>query len=309
MTRRRLQLAQEYDPRSVEKVERLLELLAALARNPFLEKRLVLHGGTALNLFHLPRVVRLSVDIDLLYVGGVSREEMLQERDEVVGQLFAEARLLGYQVGTPKEDHAGITSRMNYRTRRDQIKVDLNSLDRVPVRGWATAWARPTLGAEVAFRCMQPSELAARKICALFGRIAVRDLYDLQYWRSFVESPGFPALAVYYYSLADSFPQRPLDSTVLDRFLSRQAEVERDLYPMLASTERPTVEELVSRVSPLLTLLSELDPEHREYLRLLAQENDYRPELLFRDSPEALEAARVSPRMEWKLHNLRSRTT
>jgi hypothetical protein len=42
---------------------------------------------------------------------------------------------------------------------------------------------------------------------------------------------------------------------------------------------------------------------------LLAEENDYRPDLLFGDSSEALEAARVSPRMEWKLQNLRSRAT
>jgi len=171
MTRPRLQLEQEFDPRSVEKVERLLELLEALARNAFLEKRLVLHGGTALNLFHLPRVMRLSVDIDLLYVGTVSREVMLQERDEVVGQLFAEARLLGYLVGTPKSDHAGLTSRMDYGDGRDQIKVDLNFLDRVPVRGWASAWAG-LLTSEVAFPCLTPSELVARKLCALFGRVA-----------------------------------------------------------------------------------------------------------------------------------------
>jgi predicted nucleotidyltransferase component of viral defense system len=308
MTRPRLQLEQEYDPRSVEKVERLLELLEALARNPFLEKRLVLHGGTALNLFHLPRVRRLSVDIDLLYVGAVSREAMLEERDEVVGQLFSEARLLDYHVGTPKEDHAGLTSRMSYGDGRDQIKVDLNFLDRVPVRGWATAWARP-LASEVAFACLQPSELAARKVCALFGRVAVRDLYDLQGWSSLSGDPAFAPLAVYYYSLADSFPQRPLDVSVLARFSGRQNDVERDLYPMLTATERPSVEELVSRVAPLFESLSQLAPEHGEYLRLLTEENDYRPGLLFGDYPEALEAARVSPRMEWKLQNLRSRPT
>jgi|BarGraIncu01122A_1022018.scaffolds.fasta_scaffold51987_2 hypothetical protein len=78
---------------------------------------------------------------------------------------------------------------------------------------------------------------------------------------------------------------------------------------MLPATERPSVEELVSQVASLLESLSRLAPEHREYLRLLAEENDYRPDLLFGDSSEALEAARVSPRMEWKLQNLRSRAT
>jgi hypothetical protein len=241
-------------------------------------------------------------------VGAVPREVLLEERDEVLGQLFSEARLLGYHAGTPKDDHAGITSRMDYGDGRDQIKVDLNFLDRVPVRGWATTLAEH-LAPVVAFACLQPSELVARKVCALFGRVAVRDLYDLQGWNGLVGDPAFAALVVYYYSLADSFPQRPLDVSVLDRFSSRQVDVERDLYPMLPATERPSVEELVSQVASLLESLSRLAPEHREYLRLLAEENDYRPDLLFGDSSEALEAARVSPRMEWKLQNLRSRAT
>lgn len=78
---------------------------------------------------------------------------------------------------------------------------------------------------------------------------------------------------------------------------------------MLAVGERPTVDDLISRAGPLIDSLSELAPEHREYLHLLGDENEYRPELLFGDSPEELQAARVSPRMEWKLRNLKSRAS
>ncbi len=244
--RPQIQLGEGYDQRSIEKVERLLELLQALQRNPFLEKRLVLHGGTALNLFHLPRIVRLSVDIDLLYVGSVLQVEMEAEREEVVSQLFAEARLIGYRIGTPKQDHAGMMVRMVYGSHQDHVKVDLNFLDRSPIRRWATVWAQPVAG-EVEFRCLMPTELVARKICALFG------------------------------------------------------------YPMLTAAERPTVESLIARAMPLIQSLSRLAPAHVEYLRLLGEENVYRPELLFGQEPEALGAAIASPRMEWKLKQLRRR--
>ena len=64
---------------ALEKVLRLLELLDGVRSHPFLKSRVVLKGGTALNLFVLD-VPRLSVDIDLNYTGAIDRETMLAER-------------------------------------------------------------------------------------------------------------------------------------------------------------------------------------------------------------------------------------
>lgn len=66
----------------LEKVIRLLALLDALRSHPFLKPRVVLKGGTALNLFVLD-VPRISVDIDLTYIGAADRETMLAERPKV----------------------------------------------------------------------------------------------------------------------------------------------------------------------------------------------------------------------------------
>jgi predicted nucleotidyltransferase component of viral defense system len=52
-------------PGTLEKVMRLLDMLQEIARDPVLSERLVLKGGTALNVFHLG-LDRLSVDIDLI---------------------------------------------------------------------------------------------------------------------------------------------------------------------------------------------------------------------------------------------------
>jgi predicted nucleotidyltransferase component of viral defense system len=66
----------------LEKVIHLIHLLEGFRSHPFLKDRLALKGGTALNLFvfDLPR---LSVDIDLNYVGSHEREVMLAERPKL----------------------------------------------------------------------------------------------------------------------------------------------------------------------------------------------------------------------------------
>jgi hypothetical protein len=63
----------------LEKVIHLLNLLEGFNSHPFLKGRLALKGGTALNLF-LFDVPRLSVDIDLNYIGAADRDTMMAER-------------------------------------------------------------------------------------------------------------------------------------------------------------------------------------------------------------------------------------
>ena len=58
---------------SLEKVSMLVRLLNLMATHPFPGPRVALKGGTALNLFvfELPR---LSVDVDVNYIGAADRE-------------------------------------------------------------------------------------------------------------------------------------------------------------------------------------------------------------------------------------------
>lgn len=74
--------ALSFRPEILEKVARLLSLLDAIRTHPHLRTRVALKGGTALNLFVFA-APRLSVDIDLNYIGGADRETMLAERPEI----------------------------------------------------------------------------------------------------------------------------------------------------------------------------------------------------------------------------------
>ncbi len=106
MTRPALTDAAGYQPQTVRKVERLLELLTEIGGHPYLGPRVRLHGGTALNIFHLG-MPRLSVDADLTYIGQVPRDKMLAERPELERALSTLGERLGYTVTTGKREHAG----------------------------------------------------------------------------------------------------------------------------------------------------------------------------------------------------------
>jgi predicted nucleotidyltransferase component of viral defense system len=64
---------------TLEKVLRLLDVPQAIAEDRDLKTRVALKGATALNVFYL-RLDRLSVDIDLNYVGAVDRVAMEADR-------------------------------------------------------------------------------------------------------------------------------------------------------------------------------------------------------------------------------------
>lgn len=97
----------------LEKVALLLQLLDAVRSHPFLKDKLVLKGGTALNLFIFD-VPRLSIDIDLNYVGAADRETMLAERPKVEEALQAVFSREGFTVRRVPTEHAGGKWQLRY---------------------------------------------------------------------------------------------------------------------------------------------------------------------------------------------------
>jgi predicted nucleotidyltransferase component of viral defense system len=98
---------------NLEKVLRLRELLIELHKHPFLRGKLVLKGGTALNLFYLD-LARLSVDIDLNYIAHTDREAVLRERPEIVRAIEQVAIGLGYKLQNGVDEHALREWYLNY---------------------------------------------------------------------------------------------------------------------------------------------------------------------------------------------------
>lgn len=103
-----------FQPRTIDKVERLLDLVDEMQRHPDLKGKLAMHGGTAINLFMLD-VPHLSVDIDVSYIGALSREEMLAERPAIERAVEEVGRGQGYSVSSSDGGHAGRTFVLQYR--------------------------------------------------------------------------------------------------------------------------------------------------------------------------------------------------
>lgn len=308
-----------YQPQTVEKVERLLELLAETGAHPYLGPRLRLHGGTALNIFHLS-LPRLSVDADLTYVGRVPKDEYEAERHAVERAMMALAESLGYTVTTSgKVEHSGRTLKLRYRygDERDLIKVDLIYLNRSPLLESETATCS-VCSPEISVTTLALPELIAGKTKALFDRPAIRDLYDV--YR--IQKDGLPVstargdgglyrlqrrVRIYYASLSMPFPC-PLSGSVVEKFASRAADLERELYPVLHAGDRQTLSTMMESAAGYIDEhVAPKEEEEEEYLRLMDEKSLYEPRLLFAEWPVVLERAERSPAAAWKVENLKKR--
>jgi predicted nucleotidyltransferase component of viral defense system len=165
----------------IEKVLHLLNLLDKLNRHPMLKGKWVLKGGTALNLFvfDLPR---LSVDIDLNYVGALEREAMLADRPKVEQAVQAVFSREGFTTKRVPTEHAGGKWRLSYQSYTGQsgnLEVDLNFMFRQPLWNIQSADSH-ALGDFQARNIALPDvhELAAGKLTALLARGQARDLFD-----------------------------------------------------------------------------------------------------------------------------------
>jgi predicted nucleotidyltransferase component of viral defense system len=170
-----------FNAATIEKVLHLLNLLNKLNSHSFLKGKLALKGGSAINLFVF-NIPRLSVDIDLNYIGAVDREKMLADRPKVEKALEAVFAREGFTVKRKPIEHAGGKWRLNYQSYTGlsgNLEVDLNFMFRQPL------WDLQSLDSQALgdflarnIPVLDIHELAAGKLAALFSRHQGRDLFD-----------------------------------------------------------------------------------------------------------------------------------
>lgn len=165
----------------VEKVLHLLNLLDALNSHPFLKGKWVLKGGTALNMFMLD-LPRLSMDIDLNYIGTLDREGMLMDRPKLEQAALAVFSREGFTTKRVPDEHAGGKWRLSYQSFTGQsgnLEVDLNFMFRQPLWNIQIADSHPFGDFQAkSIPVLDLHELAAGKLAALLARGQARDLFD-----------------------------------------------------------------------------------------------------------------------------------
>lgn len=165
----------------LEKVLLLMDLLTSFSNDHILKNNIVLKGGTALNLFHL-NLPRLSVDIDLNYIGEIEREKMLQARNTIEERIVNICELQGFAIYRKPTAHSGGKIVWRYPSalgNTGNLEIDLNFMYRIPLLPITLKKS-----CDIGGKCIENipildiHELTAGKLSALIDRTLGRDLFD-----------------------------------------------------------------------------------------------------------------------------------
>ncbi len=300
-----------FQPDILEKVWRLMTLLEAINKDAYLESRLALVGGTSLNLF-IFRLPRLSVDIDLNYVGSGDRDVMLSEKAIIEQTLEALIARLGYSVRRIQPGHKSTQwflkypSVVNY---TGSLQIDLNYMNRVPL--WDTQkCASHAIGEHIIsdIRLMNTYDILGSKIAALLDRKTARDFFDAQQIFSTLELDveRFRFACVLYGAMGSfDWRQASMDHLTLD-----PKEIRRFLIPLLEKDDivrarwEEKAEILLNECKRgLVKYLFPLKKHELQFLEKFYQEGSLQPQLLT-ISQDLIHKTHSLPGLKWKIKNL-----
>lgn len=301
-----------FRPDILEKVAHLIGLLDALRKHPYLKGKLVLKGGTALNLFFFD-VPRLSIDIDLNYVGAEDLESMLIDRPKIEQAVKAVFEREGFAVKRVPTDHAGGKWQMRYQSALGQggnLEADINFMFRVPL------WPTQTLDSNAVgtwqvneIEVLDVHELAAGKLAALFSRRAARDLFDchLILQKSNLDMSKLRTTFVAY----GAMNRKDWRTISIDEIDFDAGELERKLLPTFRTDamqgKKSIVEygtKLVEESRQLLSAVLPFTEQEKEFLDRLLEGGEIAADVLTSDA-ELQDRIQRHPLLKWKTLNVK----
>jgi predicted nucleotidyltransferase component of viral defense system len=296
-----------FRPEIMEKVWHLMAILDGISVHPFLKERLVLKGGTALNLFFFD-LPRLSVDIDLNYIGQLDRQEMLLERPEVEKALEAIFQREGLSIRRIPEKHAGGKWQLRYASvlgGNGNLEVDLNYMFRLPLfrmhkQSSHSIGTRKTREIPL----LDIHELGAGKLSALFGRHASRDLFDAHQLltKCSIDIEQL-RLACLVYGAMGTKDWRQIS---IDEIHFQEKELKDQLIPVLRkhafrnSDWLSWTNQLLADCKTALTILFPLREHERAFLQSLFEHGEIDAKLIT-DNRNLIEKISSQPLLQWKV--------
>lgn len=291
---------------TLEKVTRLADVLEYLNTNPILKESLALKGGTAINLtiFNLPR---LSVDIDMDYLIGNSREEMLEHRELINGTIHRYMLSRGYtkneRTKSPHSLDSWVYDYVGASGNRDNIKIEINySLRAHILPAEERLIITEHFSSEYRVKTLAPIEIYGSKINALLSRAAARDLYDARnmiYFKLFDESEEalLRKTVVFYAAISAKEINKTFDTKAIDSITKQK--IKTDLLPVIKRKDDFELETAKKTVKAYISDLMVLTKDEKGFLDRF-ENGDYIPDLLFEDE-KTLARIRNHPMALWKM--------
>lgn len=293
---------------TLEKVYRLAEILKYINTDKLLEKRLVLKGGTAINLmaFNLPR---LSVDIDLDYDRDCSSEEMLGERQEISDRICTFMKENEYSLASNSRLRHSLDSYvfnyLNAGGNLDNIKIEINYSLRAHIfEPVGLAIITKALESDYKIRTLLPIELFAAKINALISRAAARDLYDINNMIEYglfdeADFDMFRKCVVFYAAISAETINKTFDTSEIDSITF--SKIRTDLFPVIRDRGNFKLDEKKKAAKTYIDELMRLTPQEKEFLDRF-ENNEYRLNLLFEED-EIIKRLENHPMALWKMQH------
>ncbi len=298
-----------FSPDSLQKQMTLLDLLREINRHPLLNKQFALKGGTAINLFWF-QLPRLSVDIDLNYIGSPDRDTMLKDRPIAEKEMKKLIESRGISVRNIPAEHAGAKWRLQAPSAFGgtyTLEVDLNFMMRVPV--WGTEVREPyPVDEDYLFDCNIVSfeELFAGKIKALLDRSTSRDLYDVYKLSECSIKYDLKKLKknLIIFGITCDDDWRKKDFRTIENVTQKM--IDEQLTPLLRTNELVDLDKMKKASKVFISTLINYDKTENLFMNRFLDKGIYEPEHLFSDSGQA-ERLKSHPAVLWKLQNHRRR--
>ncbi len=299
-----------FDLLYIEKVLRLLDILATIFADPVFKDKYVLKGGTALNLFHL-KLPRLSVDIDLNYL-GLDRDVMLADRKEHEAILSALLPEKKYELKRVPTEHAGGKWRLSYKSFtgiNQNIELDLNYMHRIPLLPVQRMDSFP-LGDQFVRQIpiQNIHELAAGKLCALIARCKPRDLFDAYSLLNMAEIDNAKlrlCFVIYAaFNKVDFSKINGLGDLKFSTMQFKQELIETLAHGIVTMPPEEYLTTLLQGCQKKLHAILPFTENEQRFLDAVNHKGELHPELLT-DSQEFTQTILTHPMLQWKLFNVR----
>ena len=282
---------------NVEKVMRLIDILETIFSSKWKDK-LVLKGGTAINLFYAD-LPRLSVDIDMDYTGK-TKEEMLADKEDFRDYLKSVLFQKGYSLSEASKTHYALDSYVfqyiNNGGNKDNIKVETNFMDRAHI----LHDEKKTISAldydgNVEISVMNKYELYGSKFAALIDRGKPRDIYDVSRAIDLGildHSQLLKKCFIFYNCIGDDASILDKNYTVIDEVTPR--DFKTMLKPVLAKKEKFDYDAAKVKIKKFLDGLLIFSDSEKAFVEKF-KENEYKPELLF----DTFDYSDIAVRVGW----------